>query len=272
MTQDDILDSHNWIKQMKELHGEKDNQDEEEIKCPDKDQLNFKQKIAYDLIEEFVNEKMTVEGKDVTLYLNISGKAGCGKSAVVKCISKYIRSKTKPSFMKIGAPTGTAAFLVKGSTLHTLFQLPINNLKGKMPEIKGDRLRDLQKRFEDVELLVIDEKSMIGQYMLYMIEERLRQAKPSKSDLPFGGVYILGTMDNSQIKPINQIPFLTSTLVLTCFLALELKHSVRAHNDIDFQQLQSITKMDPFDLEHDMETKNELPRGRLGNKFGMDKF
>ena len=116
MTQDDILDSHNWIKQMKELHGEKDNQDEEEIKCPDKDQLNFKQKIAYDLIEEFVNEKMTVEGKDVTLYLNISGKAGCGKSAVIKCISKYIRSKTKPSFMKIGAPTGTAAFLVKGTT------------------------------------------------------------------------------------------------------------------------------------------------------------
>ena len=209
MSQDDILDSHQWIKQMKELHGETDNQDEEEIKCPDKDQLNFKQKIAYDLIEEFVNEKMTVEGKDVTLYLNISGKAGCGKSAVIKCISKYIRSKTKPSFMKIGAPTGTAAFLVKGSTLHTLFQLPINNLKGKMPEIKGDRLRDLQQRFEDVELLVIDEKSMIGQYMLYMIEERLRQAKPSKADLPFGGVSIILMGDFAQLAPVMDPPLFT---------------------------------------------------------------
>ena len=82
--------------------------------------------------------------------------------------------------------------------------------------------------------------------------------KICNSEIPFGGVYISGTMDNSQIQPINQIPFLTSTLVLTCFLALELKHSVRAHNDIDFQRLQSITRMDPFELEHDMETKNEF--------------
>ena len=66
----------------------------------------------------------------------------------------------KPTFMKIGAP---AAFLVKGSTLHTLFQLPINHSKNKMSELKGDRLRDLQQKFEDVELIVIDEKSMIGQ-------------------------------------------------------------------------------------------------------------
>ena len=33
---------------------------------------------------------------------------------------------------------------------------------------------------------------------------------------------------------------------------------MRAHNDIDFQRLQSITRMDPFELEHDMETKNEF--------------
>ena len=46
---------------------------QDEANCLDKDQLNFKQRIAYDLIEEFVNEKLTVEGEDVSLYLNISG-------------------------------------------------------------------------------------------------------------------------------------------------------------------------------------------------------
>ena len=208
LTQDDILASHDFIKKMKELHGEEDTE-EEDVNCLEKDQLNFKQRIAYDLLEDFVNQKMTEDGKDATLYLNISGKAGCGKSAVLKCISKYIRSKAKPNFMKIGAPTGTAAFLVNGKTLHFLFQLPVNKStasKNKISELKGDQLRSLQKRFENVELLVIDEKSMIGQYMLYMIEERLRQAKPKNADKPFGGVSIVLMGDFAQLAPVMDPP------------------------------------------------------------------
>ena len=46
--------------------------------------------------------------------------------------------------------------------------------------------------------------------------------------ITFGGVLILGTMDHTQIQPINQLPFLTSTLVLARFYAIELQHSVRA--------------------------------------------
>ena len=83
-------------------------------------------------------------------------------------------------------------------------------------------------------MFCIDEMGQISTMLICTIDIILR--KLCNSDLPFGGVYISGTMDNSQIQPINQIPFLTSTLVLTCFLALELKHSVRAHNDINFQQ------------------------------------
>ena len=205
MTDDDILRCYEWLKTVKLLHGDEDVENEEGF-CLDKDQLNFKQRIAYDLIEEFVDKKMTEEGKDATLYLNISGKAGCGKSAVVKCIAKYIRRKAKPTFMKIAAPTGTAAYLVKGSTLHALLQLPVTNMKNELKELKGDRLRDLQERFEDVELLVIDEKSMIGQYMLYMIEERLRQAKPSRANIPFGGVSIILMGDFGQLAPVMDPP------------------------------------------------------------------
>ena len=107
-----------------------------------------------------------------------------------------------------------------------------------------------------LDVLFIDEMGQISAMLICTIDIILRKLR--NSDLPFGGVYISGTMDNSQIQPINQIPFLTSTLVLTCFLALELKHSVRAHNDINFQRLQGITRMDPFDLEHDIETKNDF--------------
>ena len=84
-----------------------------------------------------------------------------------------------------------------------------------------------------LDFLFIDEMGQISALLICTIDIILR--KLCNSDIPFGGVYISGTMDNSQIQPINQIPFLTSTLVLACFLALELKHSVRAHNDIDFE-------------------------------------
>ena len=151
--------------------------------------MNFKQRITYGLIEEWVNSKTSSDDKDAeSFYLDLSGRAGCGKSAVLNCVSKYIRSKANQNFLKVGAPTGTAAFLVKGNTLQSLFQLPINKSKGVIKEKSGDALRELQETFKGTELIVIDEKSMIGQYTFYMIDARLRQAIPERANQPFGGV------------------------------------------------------------------------------------
>ena len=169
--------------------------------------MNSKQKTAYDLIEDWVNSKTSPNGKDVKpLYLNLSGRAGCGKSAVLKCVSKYIKSKANPNFLKVGAPTGTAAFIVKGNTLHFLFKLPISNSKGVIKELSGEPLRELQESFKGCELIVIDEKSMIGQYTLYMIDARLRQAKPAQGNQPFGGVSIILMGDFAQLSPVRDQP------------------------------------------------------------------
>ena len=134
-----------WIREMQKLHNHKFKKaGQDDSKTLTKDQLNFKQRIAYDLIEEWVNSKTSSDGKDTDpFYLNLSGRAGCGKSAVLNCVSKYIRSKANQNFLKVGAPTGTAAFLVKGNTLHSLFQLPINKSKGVIKEKSGDALREL---------------------------------------------------------------------------------------------------------------------------------
>ena len=108
--------------------------------------------------------------------------------------------------MKIGAPTGTAAFLVKGNTMHTLLRLPINNSKNELKELSGKSLRDLQENFENVEIIVIDEKSMIGQYYFYMIDARCRQAKPENAKLPFGGISVILMGDFAQLPPIRDSP------------------------------------------------------------------
>ena len=66
----------------------------------------------------------------------------------------------------------------------------------------------------------------------------------------FGGLLIIGSMDNLQIKPINQLPFLTSILVITSFQAIKFQHSVRAYGDLDFQRLQELTRKFPYELQN----------------------
>ena len=68
------------------------------------------------------------------------------------------------------------------------------------------------------------------------------------SAIAFGGVLILGTMDHKQIQPYNQLPFLISSLVLACFYAIDIQNSVRSNQDIYFQCLQQITRINPSDL------------------------
>ena len=62
---------------------------------------------------------------------------------------------------------------------------------------------------------------------------------------------ILGSLDPRQIGVINAMPFLTSTLILTCFQAIKLSHLVRAHHDPDYQELLNLMRTNPIDLIDD---------------------
>ncbi len=75
--------------------------------------------------------------------------------------------------------------------------------------------------------------------------------KACNSPLPFGGLLILGSFDPRQIGVINAMPFLTPTLILTCFQAIKLSHLVRAHHDPDFQELLNLMQTNPIDLIDD---------------------
>ena len=166
----------------------------------DKDNLNFKQRIMYDLVMDLVEQYSSGEPVE-QLTLNASGGAGSGKTFTVNCISQELQKRGIPGFMKLSAPTGSAAFLVKGGTLHSLLRLPISNSKGAIKPLTVQAERDLQESFKQVQLLVIDEKSLIGQYMFYMINERLKQAKASTKD--FGGISMILMGDFAQIFPVR---------------------------------------------------------------------
>ena len=92
-----------------------------------------------------------------------------------------------------------------------------------------------------LDVIFFDEVTPVSAGQLSSLDIILRDIRGSNA--PFGVALIIVKMDHEQMQPIDQIPFLTSTLVMTCFQTVELKYSFRAHNDQDVQRLQEITRI-----------------------------
>ena len=169
--------------------------------------LNEKQLQAFAIVGNFL---LQVDRKGVDkvpqLLVNISGAAGTGKTFFLNTLRRWTQDNIKNfgnEFVLPAAPTGAAAFLIGGSTLHSLLYLPTKLKKNqRMPRLDGSRLKSLQERFKNVGLLVIDEKSMIGQKTFWMISERLKEARPASQDKPFGGVSVALLGDWRQLPPV----------------------------------------------------------------------
>lgn len=140
----------------------------------------------------------------------LTGKAGTGKTTFLK----YIRENC-PKQMAVVAPTGVAAINAGGVTIHSLFQLPISPF---IPEAKGfskseetvnrhsliSRLRmnsDKKKVLQELELLIIDEISMVRCDTLDAVDIVLRHVR-NRYQEPFGGVQVLFIGDMFQLPPV----------------------------------------------------------------------
>jgi hypothetical protein len=122
----------------------------------------------------------------------VHGQAGTGKSFLISAIRDLMGEKCLTL-----APTGVAAFNIGGSTIHHALHISIC----RFTELTGRLLQTLQNDLRNVSLIIIDEFSMISQWLLYAIDRRLKQAFPSCSNVPFGGRCVMLTGDLCQLKP-----------------------------------------------------------------------
>lgn len=137
--------------------------------------------------------------------LFLTGKAGTGKTTFLHTIAKSINKR-----MIIAAPTGVAAINARGVTLHSLFQIPfganIPLAKQQIDAQQSNRFstRKLNKNklalIRSIEILVIDEISMVRCDLLDTIDEILREVR--RNSKPFGGVQLLMIGDIHQLSPI----------------------------------------------------------------------
>lgn len=144
-------------------------------------------------------------------HLFLTGKAGTGKTTFLK----YIRENTFKK-LAIVAPTGVAAINAGGVTLHSFFQLPHgsfipapqsgwnSNSSFNTPHtlLKNLRLNNDKKLLlQELELLIIDEVSMLRADILDEIDCILRHVRRKQSE-PFGGVQMLYIGDLFQLPPV----------------------------------------------------------------------
>ena len=141
----------------------------------------------------------------------LTGKAGTGKTTLLKVIIKTTHKNTA-----VVAPTGIAALNAGGVTIHSLFQLPFG---GFIPDniaphisnaIKFESKSTLSRHFKmsaskrnvirNIELLVIDEVSMLRADVLDAIDFMMQSVRRNKE--PFGGAQVLFIGDLLQLPPI----------------------------------------------------------------------
>lgn len=205
----------------------------------------------------------------------LTGKAGSGKTTFLK----YIKQAT-PKKTVILAPTGVAALNAGGQTIHSFFKIPPTiflpddyRLRTK-PSPEDDDTSTIFDNFKykkghknlilSMELLIIDEVSMVRCDLLDVVDRLLRVFRERESE-PFGGVQALLIGDAFQLPPIAQhdqwellsqyynTPFFFSSMALKEIKPhyIELKKIYRQH-DIDFINLLNsirINKISQADID-----------------------
>ena len=164
--------------------------------------LNKKQK------EFFQHALHFIKTSDNPFYAFLSGGGGVGKSHLIKSIYqaiKYYNSKAGEDFHQVKvlllAPTGKAAFIIKGNTIHRALAVPASQSLKNYKPLDCSRLNTLRSQLGGVKLILLDEVSMVGSNMFTVqINNRLKDIKGSKED--FGGVSIIGIGDLFQLPPV----------------------------------------------------------------------
>lgn len=135
-----------------------------------------------------------VENTGRSIFL--TGKAGTGKTTFLKTVM----DKSKKRAIVV-APTGVAAINAGGVTIHSFFQLPFSPfVPDAQIKSKFDFGREKRKIIASLDLLVIDEISMVRSDLLDAIDSVLRRFRDRY--LPFGGVQLLMIGDLGQLTPV----------------------------------------------------------------------
>lgn len=151
--------------------------------------------------QEFQQALQIIQFTRRSLFL--TGKAGTGKSTFLRYVCANIKKKSV-----VLAPTGISAINAGGSTLHSFFRLPFHPLLPDDTRYSARNIRETlkyngekRKILREVELIIIDEISMVRADIIDFIDKVLRIYSRNMRE-PFGGKQLLLVGDVYQLEPV----------------------------------------------------------------------
>lgn len=182
----------------------------------------------------------------------LTGKAGTGKTTFLHRVKEESHKR-----LAVVAPTGVAAINAKGVTIHSLFQLPFGPIiPGQTQQNDANRRYKFSQKkinlLRSLDLLIIDEISMVRADLLDGIDEVLRRYKDRNQ--PFGGLQLLMIGDLHQLPPVvkeeewhllsphYKTPYFFGSIALgqTDPIQIELKHIYRQSDDTFIKLLNKV--------------------------------
>ncbi|XP_072047334.1 uncharacterized protein [Amphiura filiformis] len=212
-------------------------------------QLNDKQRQLFNHVARWCDEKVRNHRID-PFHIFLTGGAGTGKSHVIRCINYYAQktfAKMTESADDVTvlliAHLGTAAYNISGQTICTALKTGTRMTKDYKP-LGEESLSTLRTKYQHVQLVIIDEISMVSATQLSYIHGRLQQIKGTSYTSYFGNVSILAVGDFFQLPPISPPTPLCfphaeplKDLWHSLFEKVELTEIMRQRDDAIFAQM-----------------------------------
>jgi len=175
-------------------------------------------------------------------HVFITGGAGTGKSHLIRAL-QYEATRLLSTLCErpdeisvlLTAPTGIAAYNLHASTIHTTLSIGIDTKLPYTP-LGEEKINSLRAKYSNLQILIIDEISMVDHKLMAYIHGRLRQIKQSGDFSPFGNVSVIAVGDFFQLPPVKGKPLYVEDVVvnLWCnlFSVVELTTVVRQKNAV----------------------------------------
>src|SRR5260370_2758198 len=185
--------------------------------------LNQKQQFAFHIGAQRFKELLDIDvsswngtiGRGKPLHMLMIGTGGTGKTHVVKALKELMKLYGCAHQIRFLAPTGSAAALIDGQTIHSALGIPVHLTNAERRDLRDSngadlymkvsvkRRAELREEWKNVYFLLIDEVSMVSQELLCEIDIVLRDVASCPNEW-FGGVNIIFAGDFYQHKPVKQ--------------------------------------------------------------------
>ena len=173
------------------------------------------QRKVFDMVCDWARKKVISFDADVNvapqpLRLFITGGADIGKSRLIstirlfleKTFTDYVGTADKPKVLVL-APTGVAAINVDRTTIHSGLGIPVNRRTQALPKFSDAKRSELRNLYSEIEVIIIDEISMVSNITLTHIHQRLCEIFGCNLNAPFATKTVLVVGDLLQLPPVK---------------------------------------------------------------------